>query len=191
MPETTDKETQPISTQEDRELEITIENSGPFELYMGFYNLLNKYGDIKTYSKESRDSKGRTKHAIQANFQTPIVQRENRDEGTTEEIVLKGKTDMYFVRRPFDPTKLSLPFGSSIHLEIIKEGGKLAQKRGYQAYTHSVVLYPDQNIHTTHTRRNKPRLDTLPGKMDERQKTKALLIAMQYLESVYQESKKR
>ena len=189
MSETTDKKIQPISTQEDREFEITIEKSGPFELYQGFYKLLNKYGDVKPYIGEPKISKGKTKHAIQANFQTPVIQRENKDEGTIDKIVLKGKTDMYFVRRPFDPTKLSLPFGSAIHLEIIKEGGKLDQKRGHKAYTHSIVLYPDQNIHTFHIfhiSRDKPRDYGLPGKMDDRQKTKVLLKAMQYLESVYQ-----
>ncbi len=42
MPETTDKEIQPIPTQKDKEYELTLENAGPFELYLGFYNLLNK-----------------------------------------------------------------------------------------------------------------------------------------------------
>lgn len=187
-------ENQPTHAQEDREFEVTTENTGPFELYLGFYNLLNKYGEIKAYSKKSRDDQGRPKYAIQVDFHAPAVQRENEDKGTTEEIVLKGQTDMYFARRPFDPTKLSLPFGSEIHLEIRKKGGEAAQKGGYDAYTHSVVLYPDKNIHTTGTEPHKPRtvgFGRHPGKLDEKQKTEVLLKTMQYLESVCQKSKKR
>ncbi len=193
MPETTDKETQPVSTQEDKEYELTIENAGPFELYLGFYNLLNKYGEIKPYSSEGRDHRGRTQYAIEAGFQTPVLQRENKEEGTTEEIVLRSQTDMYFARRPFDPAKLSLPFGSSIHLEIRKKGGKLAQKRRYKAYTHSIILYPKRNIYITRTEPKRPSpsyFGVQAGKLNERQKTEVLLKAMQYLESVYKKSKK-
>ena len=194
MSETTDKKIQPISTQKDKEYKPTIENTGPFELYLGFYDLLNEYGEIKPYSSESKDYRGRTQYAIKVDFRAPVVQKENEEDGTTEEIVLKGKTDMYFARRPFDPTELSLPFGSGIHLEIRKSGGELAQKRRYKAYMHSVVLYPNKNIHTAHMEPKEPGLVTPgvhPGKLDERQKTEVLLKAMQYLESVYQTSKKR
>ncbi len=105
--------------------------------------------------------------------------------------MLRSETDMYFALRPFDPAKLSLPFGSSLHLEIRKRGGKLAQKWGYEVYTHSVVLYPDKNIHTTHTEPKEPGFVGLgrhPGKLNERQKTGVLLKTMQYLEPVYKSS---
>jgi hypothetical protein len=194
MSETTDKKIQPVSTQKDKEYEPTVENAGPFELYLGFYDLLNEYGERKPYSKESKDHRGRTRHAIKVDFRAPVVQKENEEDGTTEEIVLKGETDMYFARRPFDPAKLSLPFGSGIHLEIRKSGGELALKRRYKAYMHSIVLYPKKNIHTTHMEPKEPGLvapGVHPGRLDERQKTEVLLKAMQYLESFYQKSKKR